>query len=110
MKQNCLIKIVKELISLPNEEEWFEFKENWYEPAGIGEYISSLSNTAAMLGKDQAYLIWGITNDNKDKEEMNVSAIVGLCPFLSKKTVEKVAAEIIKRGGIGALTPIAPFL
>lgn len=38
---NNLEKIVKELIEYPREEEWFEFKENWYEPIGIGEYISS---------------------------------------------------------------------
>ena len=37
-------KIVKELIAYPTEANWFEFKENWYEPNGIGEYISSLSN------------------------------------------------------------------
>lgn len=42
MMQIGLIKTVYELISHPNEEEWFEFKENWYEPAGIGEYISSM--------------------------------------------------------------------
>ena len=36
-----IIKIVKELVTYPNEEEWFEFKENWYQTDGIGEYISS---------------------------------------------------------------------
>lgn len=61
-----MIKTVGDLIALPNEEEWFEFKENWYDPAGVGEYISSLSNTAAMLGKDQAYLVWGVTNDTHE--------------------------------------------
>lgn len=60
---DSLTKKVKGMIALPNEEEWFEFKQDWYEPAGIGEYISSLSNTAAMLGKDCAYLIWGVTNE-----------------------------------------------
>ncbi len=57
-----LAGIVKELASKHNEEEWFEFKENWYEPAAIGEYISAMSNNAAILGKDQAYLIWGISD------------------------------------------------
>jgi len=54
---------VKELIQYQSEEEWFEFKENWYEPAAIGEYISSLSNSAALLGEEYAYLIWGVNND-----------------------------------------------
>ena len=58
--------MVKELISYTSEEEWFEFKENWYDPNGIGEYISSLSNVAAMLGKDQAYLIWGVNNETHE--------------------------------------------
>lgn len=31
---------VKELIEYPREANWYEFKTNWYEPAGIGEYIS----------------------------------------------------------------------
>lgn len=32
-------KKVQELIAYPTEANWFEFKENWYEPNGIGEYI-----------------------------------------------------------------------
>ncbi len=58
-----LEKMVRELVLSPKEEEWYEFKENWYEPAGIGEYISSLSNTAAMFGREYAYLVWGISDD-----------------------------------------------
>ncbi len=58
--------VVKELIAYTSEEEWFEFKENWYEEAGIGEYISSMSNVAAMLGKEFAYLVWGVNNDTHD--------------------------------------------
>ncbi|MCD8291789.1 MAG: putative DNA binding domain-containing protein [Prevotella sp.] len=57
-----LISIVRELVSAHSEEEWFEFKENWYEPAGLGEYISALSNSAATLGKEQSYLIWGVSD------------------------------------------------
>ena len=57
-----IIKIVKELVTYPNEEEWFEFKGNWYQTDGIGEYISSLSNAAAMKGKSEGYLIWGVNN------------------------------------------------
>jgi len=39
-----LEKIVKDLCSYPQELEWFEFKESWYEPTIIGEYFSALSN------------------------------------------------------------------
>lgn len=60
----CDIKeVIKKLVSYPNEEEWYEFKENWYQADGIGEYISSLSNAAAMKGKKVGYLIWGVDNE-----------------------------------------------
>ena len=32
--------IVESLIQFHAEEEWFEFKENWFEQHAIGEYIS----------------------------------------------------------------------
>lgn len=57
---------VKELIEYPREANWYEFKTNWYEPVGIGEYISSLSNAAALEGRDSGYLVWGVTNDTHE--------------------------------------------
>jgi len=38
--------IVKELCSFSDEQEWFEFKENWFQPEALGEYVSALSNAA----------------------------------------------------------------
>jgi len=61
-----LNKIIKELIEYPTEANWFEFKENWYEPNGIGEYISSLSNAAALEGQEFGYLVWGVNNDTHE--------------------------------------------
>lgn len=61
-----LKKIVQSILSSTNEEEWYEFKENWYDTVGIGEYISSLSNAAAMCGEDCAYLVWGVNNDTHE--------------------------------------------
>jgi len=52
--------IVRELISYDSEEEWFEFKENWTSIDEIGEYISALSNSAAIEGKENGYIVWGI--------------------------------------------------
>ncbi len=52
--------LVKELCRLPNETEWVEFKENNYDPDKIGEYVSALSNSAALNHKPYAYLVWGI--------------------------------------------------
>lgn len=50
-----LISVVKDLISHKHEEEWFEFKENWYEPHELGVYISALSNVAALQGRECGY-------------------------------------------------------
>ena len=59
-----LCSIVQELRKLPFETEWVEFKQNEANPEEIGEYISALSNSAALIGKVTAYMIWGIANDD----------------------------------------------
>lgn len=55
-----LLGLVKELSKLPGESEWVEFKRNNAEPEKIGGYISALSNSAALLGKKCAYMLWGL--------------------------------------------------
>lgn len=55
-----LTGLVRECCKLPKETGWVEFKENKAEPVEIGEYISALSNAAALDGKAFAYLIWGV--------------------------------------------------
>ncbi|MDO3376543.1 ATP-binding protein [Geoalkalibacter halelectricus] len=57
-----LIGLVHELRKLPAETEWVEFKHNRAEPEEIGEYLSALANSAAFLGKVNAYIIWGVDN------------------------------------------------
>lgn len=57
---------VRSLISRDSEEEWFEFKENWFEPHEIGEYISAISNAAAMKGLQEGYFVWGVNNDTHE--------------------------------------------
>jgi ATP-dependent DNA helicase RecG len=54
--QNC----VNELIALPRETEWVEFKENNAKPEEIGEYLSAMANSAALAGKSRGYLVWGV--------------------------------------------------
>ncbi len=70
---------LKELIK--NDEcEWIEFKENWFDKYELGEYISAISNSAAMRGEDYGYFIWGVndktheivgTDFNYDKDIKN---------------------------------------
>ncbi len=61
-----LVSLLKELIKLDRETEWVEFKHNNADPHGIGEYISALSNSAALCGKVNAYIIWGINDATHD--------------------------------------------
>jgi len=61
-----LISLIHELRKLPTESEWVEFKHNHADHKEIGEYISALANSAALLGKSTAYLVWGI--DDKSHE------------------------------------------
>ena len=51
---------------LPRETEWVEFKENNEDPEQIGEYLSALANAAAVLGKPQSYLVWGVNDATHD--------------------------------------------
>ena len=55
-----LAGLVREMCKLPNETDWIEFKVNYKKPQEIGEYISALSNSAALQRKTHAYLVWGI--------------------------------------------------
>jgi len=56
--------LVREHCKLQNETEWVEFKVNWNEPQDIGEYISALANSAALNGKTNAYLLWGVDDES----------------------------------------------
>jgi len=56
--------LVRELCKLPDETSWLEFKHNNAEPKTIGEYLSALSNAAALDGRANAYMIWGVKDDN----------------------------------------------
>jgi predicted HTH transcriptional regulator len=59
-----LASLLHELCALPRETEWVEFKVNEAEPQVIGEYVSALANSAALVGKAFAYLIWGVRDDD----------------------------------------------
>lgn len=58
-----LHSLLRELCKLPAETEWIEFKQDNDAPQQIGEYISALANAAALLGKQSAYLVWGVENE-----------------------------------------------
>ena len=60
MGHDQLHHLIEHLRLLPQETEWLEFKHNHAAPQSIGEYISALSNGAALSRQPQAYLMWGI--------------------------------------------------
>ncbi|HCE78963.1 MAG TPA: transcriptional regulator [Lachnospiraceae bacterium] len=60
--------IVPELCAYNDEQEWFEFKVNWFEPVALGEYISALSNAAAYHHRKYAFFVWGVNNDTHEIE------------------------------------------
>ncbi len=52
--------LITEFRKQPSETGWLEFKVNNSSPEDIGQYISALSNTAALQGKANAYVVWGV--------------------------------------------------
>lgn len=64
--QEYLHSLLRELRSLPNETEWVEFKHNNAKPEMLGEYISALANSAALLGKQAAYIVWGVDDQSHE--------------------------------------------
>ena len=52
-------ELLSELLQFLKERKWFGFKENWFEPIVLGEYVFALSNAAASVGKEFAYFVWG---------------------------------------------------
>lgn len=55
-----LNQLLTTLLVLTKEIEWVEFKHNNDNPEHFGEYLSALSNSAALHGKEGGYLVWGI--------------------------------------------------
>ena len=55
-------KELLEIIELPKENEWAEFKIDDAVSQDIGEYLSALSNSACLHNKETGYLVFGIKN------------------------------------------------
>jgi predicted HTH transcriptional regulator len=55
-----LADLVEDLADYSEETEWIEFKESQADPEQIGQNISAISNSAALLGKTRGYVVWGV--------------------------------------------------
>lgn len=57
--------LTNQLLALPGENEWIEFKENNMNPEEVGKRISALSNGACLSKQPYAYLIFGVEDETK---------------------------------------------
>jgi hypothetical protein len=53
-----------ELLALPQETEWAEFKHNNLDPQLIGEYLSAISNSAALESQPFGWIVWALKMDH----------------------------------------------
>lgn len=60
MTNQQLIDLLDDLVKLPKETEWVEFKHNFHNAEEIGERISAISNTACIHNKNCGYLVFGV--------------------------------------------------
>ncbi len=60
MNTKKLIKLIEDLVLIPTECEWIEFKLNFHSPEEIGERISALANGACLHNQPYGYLVFGV--------------------------------------------------
>jgi ATP-dependent DNA helicase RecG len=88
MDETALKKILDDLIALPKETEWVEFKQadTQFNTEKLGEYFSALSNEANLKGKECGWLVFGVTD--KDRK------IVGTQYRLNKAKLDRLKSEV----------------
>lgn len=94
MSPDEFLFLVKDLCSQQEESEWVEFKHNNATPEEIGDYISALSNSAALHAKSRGYIMWGISDKTRE--------VVGTT-FLPKK--KKIGNQELESWLLNQLTP-----
>ena len=64
MSEQRTVALIDELLGLPAETAWVEFKENNADAQMIGKRISAMSNAARLADKPFAYMLWGVRDDD----------------------------------------------
>ena len=98
MSPQELNTLLKSLRALPHETEWVEFKHNDAEPEEIGEYVSALSNSSALLGKEAGYVVWGIENET---HKIVGTSFKPRSPAVSEFVTSKQGINTLQGGGAG---------
>lgn len=63
MDKAKLTSTLQKLTAIPKETEWVEFKHNFHSPEEIGERISALANSAALLNEPFGYIVFGVEDE-----------------------------------------------
>ncbi len=96
MTQKELEDILDELLKLPDETEWVEFKEAkaGFDFKELGQYFSALSNEANLKGKNCAWLVFGVVD--------KTHAVVGSQYRPLRKDLDSLKYEVAKQttGGV----------
>lgn len=98
MDEAQLKALLNELTSLVKETEWVEFKKNNARPEEVGEYLSALSNSAALHRRPRGYIVWGV--------EDGTHAVVGTS-FRPRR--EKIGNEELENWLARGLSPRMDF-
>ena len=59
--------LLEEIVALPSETNWVEFKMGAKSTTNEqkGEYISAMSNGATIANKPFGYIVWGVEDDSQ---------------------------------------------
>jgi predicted HTH transcriptional regulator len=117
MTEDDLSTLLQRLLALPVETEWVEFKHNNADPEQIGEYLSALSNSAALHRKEAGYIVWGIEDGSRKvvgttfkpkREKKGSQDLEGWLALLLSPRVDFKMYEFLFEGKAVALIEVGP--
>ena len=112
-----LLTLLQHLLALPAETEWVEFKHNNADPEQIGEYLSALSNSAALHRQEAGYLVWGIEDGSRTilgitfkpkREKKGNQDLEGWLALLLSPRVDFMMYEMSAEGKAVVLIEVGP--
>jgi predicted transcriptional regulator containing an HTH domain and an uncharacterized domain shared with the mammalian protein schlafen len=113
VKKNLKV-IIEELISHDSEEEWFEFKENWYEPVDAqvkykNAQVNAQVKVNQVLDETQNY---DVSIEEKALQFCSeAKSIIEICDYLGfkdRRTVRKIINPLLELGRLAMTVPDKP--
>lgn len=92
--------LLRRLLREP-ECEWLEFKLNNCSPDEIGRYVSACANASMLVGKDRAFVVWGVENKTRRRLGTTVRLLrlkkgnVNIANWLSQLLEPKLPLEFL---------------